>query len=55
MVPQNELLKKGLIVIVGVFAVVIIAKFVFWLLKYALIIAVIGAGWWFYKSRRRRF
>jgi len=55
MLPQNDLLKKALIVIVGIFAVIIVSKLIIGLIKYALIIAVIGAGWWFIKGRRRRF
>ena len=54
MLPQNDLLKKGLIVIVGIFAVIVVSKLIIGLLKYALIIGVIGGAIWFFKKGRGR-
>ena len=55
MLPQNDLLKKALIVIVGIFAVILVSKLIIGLIKYVLIIAVIGGAVWFFKGGRRRF
>ncbi|ACV63680.1 hypothetical protein Dtox_2924 [Desulfofarcimen acetoxidans DSM 771] len=53
MLPQNNPLKKVLVIIAGIFAVILISKLIFGIIKFALIIAVIGAVVWFISKRLR--